>query len=129
MPSRFGRQTLLLVLCVLLVPFVGDVARSEKPTTTITGVVKRDATYRDKVIGVYIRDAENTEFLVVRDAEKGKALLGLVGATVKVTGYVRKSKANPNYDFMIDVLEYEVVEAPKGKAVPKPVADSPAEGA
>ena len=100
------RATAFLFCLIVLLTSTG--LRAEKPTTTVTGVVKRFEVDRGNVRSVYIEDPREGDLLVVRSTEIGKELLKRVGATVRATGYLRKSR-EPQFEQVIDVLRYEVV--------------------
>ena len=91
-----------------------DVTRAEKPTKTVTGIVRGYDSYKGKVTSITIKDAEQGEFLVLRGSEKGKELLRQVGATVKATGYLQKSNRDPEHTVVLDVIEFEVLTPPAG---------------
>ena len=112
-----------VLLCLIVLLASGDL-RAEKPTKTITGLVKSFEVDRGKVRSVYIKDPREGEFLVVRSTEIGKELLKQVGATVRATGYPRKSR-EPQFEQVIDVLRYEVVpsDEPVSDAVATPRED------
>ena len=101
-------QVMTLGLCVVALLSAGQL-RAEKPTKTITGTVKKADVYHGKVRGVYIKDAQEGEFLVVRSTEIGKELLKQVGVTVRATGYVKKARPDSDFTQVIDVLHYEIV--------------------
>jgi hypothetical protein len=98
----------LAVLFGLMASVVGQPVRAQKPTKTITGVVKRYEDARGNLRSVFIVDSDKNEFLVVRSTKKGKEVLGQVGAIVEATGYVKKSR-DTNFALVIDVLEYKIV--------------------
>lgn len=81
---------------------------ARKPTKTITGTVKKAEMYRGKVRAVYIEDRAEGDFLVARGTDISKELIKQVGATVKATGYVRKSTRDLEFDLVIDILRYEI---------------------
>jgi len=124
MKSHFGQRAVLAVCLGFLVSFAAGEVRSAKPTKTITGVVLRDEVNRGQVRSVFIRDAEEGEFLVLRGTEMGNELLAQVGATVKATGYVRKARPDAGFPYAIDVLEYEII-VPAEPPPPKPNVKSP----
>lgn len=109
-------QVMTLGLCVVALLAAGQV-RAEKPTKTITGTVKRAEVYSGKVRAVYIEDAQEGEFLVLRSTEIGKELLKHVGATIRATGYVKKARPDSDFTQIIDVLHYEIV--PPGQPEPQ----------
>jgi hypothetical protein len=100
-------QGIAAVLCLIALLAIGDV-RARKPTRTITGIVKSAEIYGGKVRSVYIADPEEGRFLVARGTDLGKELRGYVGSTVRAMGYVRKSVRDADFEFVIDVLHYEI---------------------
>ena len=109
---RVAASTLLVVLASAA---AGSLAQ-KKTTKTITGKVLAYQVSREKVQSVYIRDPDQGEFLIQRSTDKGKELLRHVGATVKATGYDKESTREPEFKFVLDVLEYEVLEPKKDSA-------------
>jgi len=123
MKSRILGWAALAIIPVLVASSAAVELRAAKPTTTISGVVKSYEVYRGKVRTVYIKDAEHGEFLIVRGTEKGKELLNQVGASVKATGYARPSVREPEFPFVFDVVEYEIIAPPAVRPVkPEPGA-------
>jgi len=121
-----GRSREVLVaaavgLCVIAVLSIGEL-NAERPTRTITGTVKKDEVYKGKVRSVYIKDAQEGDFLVARGTEIGKELLNHVGATVRATGYVKKARPDSDYAHVIDVLNYKIV--PSGESDPAAMGNS-----
>lgn len=114
------RRTAVLVLVVglVLLATTGELL-AQKDKETITGVVKRAEVRGTKVRAVYLEDSNGGEYLIVRGTEVGKELLGQVGATLKATGYVRKSVRDKDFERTLDVLEYDVVS-------PAPAAENDA---
>jgi hypothetical protein len=96
------------VLCLSALLAAGDL-RAGKPTRTITGTVVSAEVYGGKVRSVYIKDSQEGDFLVVRGTEIGKELLKLVGVKVTATGYIRKTRRDPVFENVIDVLSYGLV--------------------
>jgi hypothetical protein len=94
--------------CLIALLALGDL-HAQKPTKTITGVVKSAESHQGKILAVYIMDPSEGDFLVVRSTEMGKELLKHVGSTVRATGYVRKRPQDPKFSQAIDVLQIEVV--------------------
>jgi hypothetical protein len=90
---------------------------AQKPARTITGTVKKAETYRGKVRAVYIEDHAEGDFLVARGTDISKELIKQVGATVRATGYVRKSIRDPEYALVIDILSYEIDPPPADATV------------
>jgi hypothetical protein len=95
------------VSCLIAFFAWGDLP-AQKPTRTITGVVKAAESHKGKARAVYIADPSQGDFLVVRSTEMGKELLKHVGATVKATGYVRKRRLDTKFGETIDVLQFEI---------------------
>jgi len=96
------------VFCVLAL-LVPGAASAKKITKTVTGVVTASESYKGKVVGVFIKDLQEGDFVVFRGTEVGKELLEHVGSTVTATGYIKKSNRDPGYDNGIDILTYEVL--------------------
>ncbi len=102
----------LMALTLLLAP--GWAAEFEGKTVTVTGKVRAaETTSRGEPQRVYI-DLEEEPILLSRQ-DKGKELLKLVGATVQVTGHLRKVQNNDNFTKVIFVTEYDVQEPPAQK--------------
>jgi len=98
----------IAVLFCLIALLASGVLHASKPTKTITGIVESAEVYEGKVRAVYIKDPGEGNFLVVRSTEMGKELLKHVGATVKATGYLKKTRPDSKFEHVIDVLHYEI---------------------
>jgi hypothetical protein len=109
----------LLVALAVLSPLIPGETWAKKDLVTVAGVVKKADVRGGEVKGVYIADPEQGEFVVTRGKDKSKEFLKLVGKTVKAKGYVGKALRDPDYEFSIDVVEYEIV--------PDSETDEPAE--
>jgi hypothetical protein len=107
------------VFCLIALVASGDL-RAEKPTQTITGIVKSAAVGAGKVRAVYINVPQEGGFLVNRSTETRKELLEHVGATVKATGYVRKRRHDSEFPYGIDVLSFEI--GPSSEDTPNAVS-------
>ena len=131
MRRRWGRSVVVVLILGLLVALTASDVFAAKERKTVTGVVKRADVYAGKVRAVYIEEAEGDGYLVMRGTEVGKELLGQVGATLSATGFIRKATRDPEFELIIDVLEYEVLtpaedSAPKAKKKPAK-GDDPAD--
>lgn len=123
MKTRMLHGLVWVALAVVPAWLAVDVsAADKKPTKTVTGKIKGADIKGGKTLSVYIDDAEQGEFLVLRGTEVGKELLKQVGATVKATGRVSKAYRDPGYDHVIDVVEYEVVTPAPAKKAPEAAA-------
>jgi hypothetical protein len=90
-----------------------------KEVQTVTGKVMRARIHHGETLRVYIRDALGQAYLVQAGTPVSKELRSQVGKTIAARGYVKKSSSEPNFDRVIDVLEYELVEPPDtGDVVP-----------
>jgi len=126
MKARILGLAALAIVPVLIASSAAVELRAAKPSKTIAGVVKSYEVYRGKVRTVYIKDAEHGEFLIVRGTEKGKELLTQVGASIRAKGYVRESVREPEFPFLFDVIEYEVI-APAAARPQKPAPEAQGE--
>jgi hypothetical protein len=104
----------LLALALLAAPCWA--AETEPPghIVTVTGTIRAsEMTSRGEPKRVYV-DLEEEPILLSRH-DSGKELLKLVGATVQVTGHLRKIRNDENFTKVIFVTGYEVKEAPAAK--------------
>jgi hypothetical protein len=114
----------LLVLMFLVVPCWAAEAEPQGKIVTVTGTIRAsEMTSRGEPRRVYI-DLEDKPILLSRQ-DKGKKLLELVGATVQVTGHLRKVHNDENFSKVIFVTGYEVKEAPAAK--PPRVSEKPSD--
>jgi hypothetical protein len=104
------RWGMALVVCLVALGLFGGVEAGKKTTATITGTIQPAETRHDKVILVFIQDAEQGDFVVLRGTEVAKELTKLVGQQIRATGYVGKALREKNFDTYIDILEYEIVQ-------------------
>ena len=109
MGRKWGRSVVAVLVLGLVVGLTAGDVFAAKQKKTVTGEVKRAEVYAGKVRAVYIEEAEGDGYLVLRGTELGKELLGQVGATLSATGYIRKATRDPEFELIIDVLEYEVL--------------------
>ena len=128
MKRNWGRSVFVVLVLGLVVGLAASDIFAAKQKKTISGLVKRAEVYAGKVRAVYIAEADGGEYLVLRGTEVGKELLGQVGATLSATGFIRKATRDPEFELIIDVLEYEVLTpkeglAPKAEAAPAKATD------
>jgi hypothetical protein len=121
--DRTIRLVLLVLVLALAAPLLfGDESRAAQKQLTITGVVKRaEITPKGEVRRVYIESAAGEEYLVVRRG-KGKELLTQTRETIEATGYISKSRMDQDFEFVIEVMEFAVLEE-----TPSAVLEAPAE--
>ena len=98
---------LIVGLAMLVGP--GRVEAAKKATVTITGEVVVAEKRGDKVVLVFIKDADQGDFVVLRGTELGKEMAKLVGQEVHATGYTGKALRERKFERYIDVLEYRIV--------------------
>jgi hypothetical protein len=122
MRRKWGRSVVVVLILGLLVALTASDVFAAKQKKTVTGVVKRAEVYAGKVRAVYIEEAEGGEYLVLRGTEVGKELIEQVGATLSATGYIRKATRDPEFELIIDVLEYEI-HTPRKEPAPKAKKD------
>jgi uncharacterized lipoprotein len=101
---------LVLVLALAAPLLFGEESRAAQKQLTITGIVKRaEITPSGEVRRVYIENATGEEYLVIRRG-KGKELLTQAKETIQATGYISKSRMDQDFQFVIEVMEYAVLD-------------------
>ena len=102
--------SLVLALALLAPLMLGYETQAAKEQQTISGQIKRaEITPTGEVRRVYIEDAEGESYLVVRRGV-GKELLTRSHERVSATGYVSRSKMDQDFKFVIEVMEYAILE-------------------
>lgn len=122
MPASRGRKgAWLAIAAICAITTFGvcfDAAAGEDPVT-ITGTVRAsERGSRGEVRRIYLDAGE--ELIAIARREKGKELLTQVGATVKVTGYLRKTYNDEAFKRVIDVTEYTVEKPAPRRPAPPP---------
>jgi hypothetical protein len=105
------------VICLLALALLAAPCGAEEPqgkNITVTGTIHAsEMTSKGEPRRVYL-DLEEEPILLSRQG-KGKELLKLLGATVEVTGHLRKVHNDENFTKVIFITGYEVKEVPAAK--------------
>jgi hypothetical protein len=125
MRREHRRLATLVVAFAVLSPLISGEMWAKKEVVTVAGVVKKADVRGGEVKGVYIADPEKGDFVVTRGMDKSKEFLTLVGKTVKATGYVKKALRDADFEYAIDVVEYEIVPTSEAdvQTEPQPATD------
>jgi hypothetical protein len=99
----------VIVGCLFLLGTASGNAAPSDEQITVSGVVRAaEMSSRGEIRRVYIDTKD--EAIAVSRRDKGKELLGQVGAAIQATGYLRKTWNDENFKRVIDVTEYVLQE-------------------
>jgi hypothetical protein len=109
-PRRAPRASRPATLALLAAFAMASGAALAGEVQTVTGEIRPHTISRGVVKECYLKTDEGRKLLVLNN-EKGKELLALSKSRIRATGYIRKPKSGKEFENIIDVVEFEVLES------------------